>query len=73
MYHAEISDGGLIESLIIEGGCNGNSKGISSLVKGRRAEEIIALLEGTRCGRKSTSCPDQIAIMLKEIIEKTTS
>jgi len=66
-FHAEISDEGVIESLSVENGCNGNGKGIGQLVKGRRVDEIAALLEGIRCGRKQSSCPDQIAKMMKEI------
>lgn len=47
------------------GGCNGNLKGISSLVEGMDIDEVIARLEGTTCGMKSTSCPDQLATALK--------
>lgn len=48
------------------GGCNGNLKGISSLVEGMDVDEVIARLEGTTCGMKATSCPDQLAKALKE-------
>ena len=48
------------------GGCNGNLKGISSLVKGMDIDEVIARVEGTTCGMKNTSCPDQLATALKE-------
>ena len=48
------------------GGCNGNLKGISSLVKGMNIDEVISRLEGTTCGMKATSCPDQLATALKE-------
>lgn len=47
------------------GGCNGNLKGIGKLVEGMDADEVIARLEGVRCGMKSTSCPDQLAKALK--------
>ena len=47
------------------GGCNGNLKGISSLVEGMDVDEVIARLEGTTCGMKATSCPDQLAQALK--------
>ena len=50
-----------ILSLKVIGGCPGNLLGISSLVKNRPVDEIIKLLAGTRCGNKSTSCPDQLA------------
>ena len=48
------------------GGCNGNLKGISSLVDGMDVDEVIARLEGTKCGMKDTSCPDQLARALKD-------
>jgi len=66
-FHAEISDEGFIESLTVDGGCSGNSKGIGKLAQGRHISEVISLLTGIRCGRKATSCPDQIAKMLTEI------
>ena len=47
------------------GGCNGNLKGIGSLVDGMDIDDVIARLEGTTCGMKSTSCPDQLATALK--------
>ena len=48
------------------GGCNGNLKGISSLVDGMNVDEVISKLEGTTCGMKSTSCPDQLAKALRK-------
>lgn len=48
------------------GGCNGNLKGIGSLVEGMDVDEVIARVEGISCGMKSTSCPDQLAKALKE-------
>ena len=69
-FHAVISDEGVMESLTIEGGCDGNSKGIGKLVQGRHIDEIISLLSGIHCGRKTTSCPDQIAKMLAGIKEQ---
>ena len=47
------------------GGCNGNLKGIGSLVEGMDVDEVISRLEGTTCGPKNTSCPDQLAQALK--------
>ncbi len=60
-------ENGVITELQFIGGCNGNLKGISSLCKGMRIEEVIERLEGIRCGFKSTSCPDQLAKALKEV------
>ena len=58
-------DGDIIRSVEVIGGCNGNLKGISSLLKGQNVNEIISRLEGITCGPKYTSCPDQIAQALK--------
>ena len=58
-------DGDIIRYVEVIGGCNGNLKGISSLLKGQNVNEIISRLEGITCGPKSTSCPDQIAQALK--------
>ena len=57
---------GKVRNVQFLGGCNGNLKGIGALVEGMDAEEVIARLEGTKCGMKSTSCPDQLAQALKE-------
>ncbi len=65
----EIEDGKLTNVQFI-GGCNGNLKGICSLVEGMAVEEVIARLEGTTCGPKNTSCPDQLATALKEALTK---
>ena len=53
---AEVEDG-VIRSLQVEGGCDGNLQGISKLVVGMQVEDVIERLEGIRCGRKATSCP----------------
>jgi uncharacterized protein (TIGR03905 family) len=62
-------EGDTIVSLQVEGGCNGNLKGISALIKGKKIPEVIGALEGIECGMKPTSCPDQIAQALKQYME----
>ena len=57
---------GIIENVTVEGGCNGNLKGICALLQGLTAEEAIARMQGITCGMKGTSCPDQIALALAE-------
>ncbi len=57
----------IIKDLQVINGCNGNLKGISSLVKGMTLDEVISRLRGINCGMKGTSCPDQIAIALEKI------
>ncbi|MBD5118024.1 MAG: TIGR03905 family TSCPD domain-containing protein [Clostridiales bacterium] len=56
---------GVIQEVRVLGGCNGNLKGISSLLKGMSVDEAIARMDGIRCGMKPTSCPDQLARALK--------
>lgn len=63
----ELKDG-VIDSVKFTGGCNGNLQGISALVKGMKPEESISRLKGIRCGFKPTSCPDQLAHALEEMI-----
>ena len=64
----EVEDG-VIKSVQFTGGCNGNTQGISKLVVGMKAEEAISRLRGIKCGFKNTSCPDQLACALQEILD----
>lgn len=59
-------ENGKIGSVRFTGGCNGNLKGIGSLVEGMDADEVIEKLSGIRCGFKLTSCPDQLAKAIKK-------
>lgn len=68
MIHFDLEDN-KIKNLSFVGGCNGNLQGISQLVEGMDAEEVISRLEGIRCGFKSTSCPDQLAKALKKSLQ----
>ena len=43
------------------GGCNGNLKGIAALIEGMDVDTVIERVQGTTCGMKKTSCPDQLA------------
>ena len=61
-------DGHIVKDVKFTGGCNGNLQGISALVKGMKPEEAISRLKGIRCGFKPTSCPDQLAHALEEMI-----
>ena len=61
-----LNDDHTIESIEVVGGCNGNLKGISRLLKGMKAEDAIERMEGTTCGPRPTSCPDQIAKNLQK-------
>lgn len=63
-------EGNKIASLEVIGGCPGNLAGISRMIKGMTLDHVIEVFEGTTCGRKPTSCPDQIAQALKLYKEK---
>ena len=62
-------ENGIVMNVKITGGCNGNLQGISKLVVGMPAQEVINRLSGIRCGYRSTSCPDQLAIALTKCME----
>lgn len=61
----EIEDG-IVRKVVFTGGCDGNTQGVASLVRGMKVEEVIARLEGIDCHGKGTSCPDQLARALKQ-------
>lgn len=61
----EIDENGKVKNVSFIGGCNGNLKGISSLVDGMDADEVISRVDGIKCGSKNTSCPDQLAKALR--------
>lgn len=73
VLHLSMTDDGIIEHVSFEGGCPGNLQAVARLVQGRKADEVIRLLEGIRCGTKPTSCPDQLARVLKsELLARRT-
>lgn len=59
-------DGDIIKSVQFTGGCDGNLKAIGKLVAGMPVDRVIELLEGNTCGRRNTSCGDQLTRALKE-------
>ena len=59
------TDGDVIRSVTFTGGCHGNTQGIAALVRGMKAADAIARLEGIDCRGKGTSCPDQLAKALR--------
>ena len=64
----DIDEGGIITDVKFVGGCHGNLQGISALVKGQKATEIIEKLQNIDCRGRGTSCPAQLAMALKEIL-----
>lgn len=64
----ELNPDHTIAAVRVLGGCNGNLKGICSLLKGMKAQDAIGRMRGTTCGNRPTSCPDQIAQALEEAL-----
>ena len=62
----EIKDG-IIQKVVYTRGCEGNAKGIGALIKDMSVEEAIRRLDGITCGKRGTSCPDQLAKVLKSL------
>ena len=63
-------EGDTLVELKVIGGCPGNLAGISKLVQGMKLEVVAKRLSGVTCGPKSTSCPDQLARAINQILNK---
>jgi len=61
----DIQDG-KVHNVQFTGGCNGNTIGIGALVENMEIDDAINRLSGIKCGFRGTSCPDQLAMALKE-------
>lgn len=66
----ELDDNNHVHNVHFTNGCNGNLKGISAIVEGMDADELISKLGGITCGFKSTSCPDQLAKAVRQALDK---
>lgn len=60
---------GVVKNIAFLGGCDGNHKGIAALVEGQKLEEVAKKLKGITCGRRTTSCPDQLALALEDFMK----
>ena len=63
-------DGDTLKKVTIIGGCAGNTLGVANLIQGMNIDEAINRLKGIQCGKKGTSCPDQLSIALEEVKKK---
>lgn len=63
-------DGEVVKSVRFVGGCHGNLQGIARLVEGMKVGDVIARLNGIRCGMKATSCPDQLCRALEQAMQQ---
>ena len=61
------TDGDTVKDVQFIGGCSGNTKGISSLVKGMKINDVIEKCKDIDCNGRGTSCPDQLAKALEEM------
>jgi uncharacterized protein (TIGR03905 family) len=61
---------GKVHAVSFEGGCNGNLKALSILAEGMDAQELVKKLKGVQCGKRGTSCADQLAMGILQAIEK---
>ncbi|MBR1387100.1 MAG: TIGR03905 family TSCPD domain-containing protein [Alloprevotella sp.] len=66
LIHLEVEDG-IIREVQFTGGCNGNLKGICSLVKGLPTQQVLERLEGINCRERGTSCPDQLSRAIRAL------
>lgn len=62
-------EGNIIKNVVFTGGCNGNLKAIAQLVDGCTVEQIEEKCKGITCGRRPTSCADQLARAVREAYE----
>lgn len=63
------AEDGIITGCTFVGGCAGNTQGVAALVVGMKVEDAIKKIKGIKCGFKPTSCPDQLATALEEMLE----
>ena len=62
-------DGDKVYNVSFMGGCNGNLKAIPILVEGMTVDEIEKKLGGIVCGRRPTSCADQLTKAVRAAYE----
>lgn len=69
LIHVVLDDDNVIQECMFVGGCSGNTQGVSRLVIGQKAEDVIGRVKGINCGGRGTSCPDQLSRALEEAIK----
>ena len=65
-----LDDQDRVQDLSFVGGCDGNHKGLTALVRGMKTQEAMERLSGIKCGFKQSSCPDQVAVALRQAFGK---
>ena len=64
-------EGNVITNVEFLGGCNGNLKAIAKLIDGQTVEYIEEKLLNNICGRRNTSCADQLAKAVRTAYEES--
>jgi len=59
-----------VENLSFVGGCNGNLKALSTMINGKTVAEVSTLFKGQTCGKKESSCMDQLVVSLENALEE---
>lgn len=62
----DLDDNKVVSNISFEGGCNGNLKGVCALADGKTGDELVNMLKGITCGKRETSCPDQLATAIAQ-------
>ena len=66
-------EGDVVSNIEFTGGCPGNVKAVAKLVNGWTVGKIEEYLKGNTCGRKPTSCADQLAVGVRMALDKETA
>lgn len=67
LINVDIDENNKLHNVTFLGGCQGNTCGISRLIEGMDADEVVARLRGVTCGSKPTSCPDQLSLAIEAL------
>lgn len=70
LINFSLDEDNTIHNVEFIGGCNGNLQGISRLIEGQKAQNVIERCQGIHCGMRPTSCPDQLSKALTEAMQK---
>ena len=65
-------EGDVVKNITFMGGCDGNLKTIPLLLDGWTVDQIASRLSGIVCGRRNTSCSDQLAKAVKAAYAAST-
>ncbi len=68
LIEVSVDEQGTVTACNIVGGCAGNTRGLSQIVVGLSARDVIGRLSGIRCGMRPTSCPDQLCRALEQAL-----